>query len=291
MQRFFLMWLVSCWLLAPLTTVAAGPLDQPGVPGDDPTIVGWATGFRDYLPADDLDDSWQVPEKSLGAATGAAADVVSLGERLVGSGQAPGEITLTFDAEIRDRTGFDLVVFENGFAAGGGLFADLAFVEVGTDGAVFARFPAISLTPGLVGDYGVIDPTDLHNLAGAHANAYGTTLGTPFDLAELADAPEVVSGEVDLQDIRFVKIVDVPGGGEYFDAATVWGYDADHPIFDSYPTFGSAGFDLDAVGVIDETAPKSDQDDDTDDDDDDTAELDDADDADDQADQGGCGGA
>ena len=84
---------------------------------------------------------------------------------------------------------------------------------------------------------------------------------------DLADDPAVQSGAVDLQNIRYVKIVDAPGGGNYFDDAVSFGYAANHPIYDAYPTTGSAGFDVEAVGVVDESATGGQADDDTSDDD------------------------
>ena len=64
-----------------------------------------------------------------------------------------------------------------------------------------------------------------------------------FDLADLEGKPEVEDGSVDLEAITHVKIVDVIGDGTQFDSIG-------DPIYDPYPTTGSAGFDLDAVAVI-----------------------------------------
>ena len=66
-----------------------------------------------------------------------------------------------------------------------------------------------------------------------------------FDLAELAGKPDVVDGTVDLSAITHVKIIDVIGDGSQLDSLG-------DPIYDPYPTTGSAGFDLDAIGVINE---------------------------------------
>ena len=100
----------------------------------------------------------------------------------------------------------------------------------------------------LVGTFGALDPTDIHNLAGKHVNNMGTWLGTPFDLADLIADPKVLSGVVNLSNINYVKIIDVVGNGSTFDS---WG----NPIYDPYPTnFEAGGFDLDAVAVLN-TAP------------------------------------
>jgi hypothetical protein len=52
---------------------------------------------------------------------------------------------------------------------------------------------------------------------------------------------------LDLQHIRFVRIVDIIGNGATPDSRG-W------PIFDPTPTVGSGGFDLDAIGVIHQNA-------------------------------------
>ncbi len=121
-------------------------------------------------------------------------------------------------------------------------------MEVSTNGRDFARFPSVSLTPGPVGAYGTIEASNVHNLAGKHPNANGVCTGTPFDLDDLAGHPLVVSGAVDLNDIRYVRIVDVPGNGSFFDDATAclapgtgpkWThYPQNHPIYDMWPTLG-----------------------------------------------------
>jgi hypothetical protein len=56
--------------------------------------------------------------------------------------------------------------------------------------------------------------------------------------------------------------VDIPGSGDFFDEATsqidpntwpVWApYTHNHPIYDQWPTWGSGGFDLEAMGVLSE---------------------------------------
>lgn len=242
--------------LLPTIRTLAGPYDEAGIPAADPRVIGWATGYRDYLPADDVDPGWQVPERALGPATGNVNDVVTLGERDVASPAAPGEITLTFDIAIQNRPGIDLAVFENGIVSVGGIMAEFGYVEVSTDGQTWARFPSVSLIPEPVGGYGTIDATQVYNLAGKHVAGEGT----PFDLDDLSSEDAVLDGLVDLDDIQYVKIVDVPGGGNYFDEAASLGYDVDHPIYDAYPTYGSGGFDLEAIAVFDENAAPADDD-------------------------------
>jgi hypothetical protein len=144
--------------------------------------------------------------------------------------------------------GADLAVFENAgtFFDDPFVFAELAFVEVSSDGTHFARFPAVSLnteSDGLITPFGRafagVDSTNINNLAGYHPQGFGT----PFDLADLASNPAVVDGLVDLGAISFVRLVDIPGDGSVVDSLG-------NPILDAWLTAGSGGFDLDAVGVI-----------------------------------------
>lgn len=212
----------------------------------NPIFVGWATGYINYLPADGVSATWQTPEEALGEVTGSNTDIVSLGDLSqddIDSGAAPGEITLTFDSAITNGDGFDFAVFENGFWSGSGMFAELGYVEVSTDGEYWAQFGSVSLTEGLVGGYGTIDPTDVYNLVGKHANAYGTSEGTGFNLDDLISNELVLAGLVDLNEINYVKIIDIPGSGDYLDSDG-------NPIYDAWETWGSGGVDLEAVGVI-----------------------------------------
>lgn len=253
-----------------------------------PLFRGWASGCLQYLPSDSdwfPNFGWNDPTHALGPATGNPFDITSLGdldEQELAAGVWPGSITLTFGDPkqpediryIRNGRGYDFAVFENGilsqFNTGGGsvagkMMAELAFVEVSTDGFVFARFPSVSLTAGRVGPYGTIDVTDVYNLAGKHPNADSVCVGTPFDLDDLRDHPLVREGRVDLERICFVRIVDIPGSGAFMDQAREFvdpaTYDPNsmphfspyltgHPIYDAWLTFGSGGFDLEAVGVL-----------------------------------------
>ena len=212
----------------------AGPYPpEAGQPGstaihmDDPVFVGWATGYIDYIAGSNVDATWQNPERALGKASGTSHDVVSLGRG--------GQITLTFNPPIKDGEGWDFAVFENSFSD---TFLELAYVEVSSNGQDFVRFDSISLTPEPIGGFGSADPTDIDGLAGKYRQGYGM----PFDLQDLTDKPEVLSANVNLDQIAYVKIMDIVGDGTYFDSST-------HVIYDPYPTVSSAGFDLDAIGV------------------------------------------
>lgn len=214
--------------------LSAGPhAPGPGEAGttairaDDPRIVNWASSVVEYLPGDDLEAQWMDESEALGAVeppeSADVGSVVSLGRG--------GSLTLAFGRPIIDGPGHDFAVFENAFS---GSFLELAFVEVSADGETFVRFPAVSLTGSDVGPFGLIDPTDVDGLAGK----YPIGQGVPFDLADLgAVAPATVG---------FVRLVDVVGGTSLDSRGEV--------IHDPFPTIGSAGFDLDGVGVIQEEA-------------------------------------
>ncbi|MCE5302958.1 MAG: DUF4465 domain-containing protein [Planctomycetaceae bacterium] len=166
------------------------------------------------------------------AGTGKADNgVVSLGDG--------GYAVLTFDRAITNGDGYDFAVFENAF---NDTFLELAFVEVSTDGANYFRFPSVSQTStdSQVGSFGSVDATNLYDLAGKYRVYYGT----PFDLDELVG----VSDLLDVDNVRYVKVVDVVGSIADECAA----YDSlGNKVNDPWPTgFASSGFDLDAVGVI-----------------------------------------
>jgi hypothetical protein len=94
-----------------------------------------------------------------------------------------------------------------------------------------------------VGPYGSVDATNVYNLVGKHVNAYGSSWGTPFDLDNLASDPLVVNGTVDLNNIRYVRLIDIAGDGSQLDSLG-------HPIYDGWVTWGSGGADIDAMGSI-----------------------------------------
>lgn len=214
--------------VAPVFPPAAGQEGSTAVAKDDPSIVAWATGIDEVVYGDDVDEQWRVPENALGPAEGTSMDVLVLGRG--------GSVTLAFDEPIFNAFGPDFAVFENSFSD---TFLELGYVEVSSNGVDFVRFDAFSLTPEPVGGFGNVDPTRIRGFAGKYRQGFGT----PFDLEDLKGKPEVVDGTVDLSNIQYVKIVDVIGDGSETDAEG-------RPIYDPYPTSGSAGFDLDAVAVL-----------------------------------------
>jgi hypothetical protein len=219
-------------LLATAAAALAGP--YPGPPNtqgtssdaihmDSALFVSWAKGHLDYDWGTNVSSSWRTPAKAYGKATGDVFDIVCLGDN--------GTITMFFPHPIKDGAGADFAVFENSFSITPTGFFELAFVEVSSDGVNFFRFPSDSLTPAATN---AIDPTNVSGLAGKYPAGYGT----PFDLAALEASPFLDKGN-----IRFVRLIDIFGNGSAKDSSG-------DPIYDPYPNTGSAGFDLDAIGVI-----------------------------------------
>lgn len=169
------------------------------------------------------------PTAALGAEDGA---LVTLG--------AAGSITVSFADPIANGPGIDLRVYENPLVLPefGGNYVDLGFVEVSSNGADFARFPAVSQVPEPTGAFGLVDPALVSGFAGV--NPFDV-----FDLSDLLGLPQVTSGAVDLGAIRYVRIVDVIGDGSTADSLG-------NPIYDPYPSAGNAGVDLDAIAAVPE---------------------------------------
>lgn len=202
---------------------AAGQTGSLAIRLDDPRIQSWAVEVRSYHPGADLDETWQDPDRALGPASGDPLDITGLGRG--------GSIEFVWPFPLANGPGPDIAIFENSF---GDRFLELAHLEVSSDGLHWQRFPSISQTPDAVGTFGVTDPTHLHGLAGK----YRAGFGTGFDLSALPGNPLV-----DRDAIRFVRLIDVVGDGTDLDSLG-------RPIYDPYPTFGSAGFDLDGVAVL-----------------------------------------
>ena len=204
----------------------------------DGGFVSWASlvisldrGYQDY----------RQPELGLaslgspGDCLGSAGTAVSLGDG--------GTITLGFDVEITNGAGGGFVVFENGFEWNG-VFMELGFVEVSSNGVDFSRLPALCRRTTQPGPWDRSDPDLFYNLAG---NFVG---GTGFDLQDLiiADDPNVAGGVVDPDHIIFVRIVDVIG--DVADGGATQDY-LGRAAADPYPTAGeSCGMDLTGVAVI-----------------------------------------
>ena len=212
---------------------AAGQEGSTAIYMDDDSFISWATDWENYIVGTNVDEQWQTPEKALGAAIGTSGDIVCLGRG--------GNITMTFDTAVKNGEGNDFAIFENSFSD---TFLELAYVEVSTDGINFVGFDNDSMTLEPVTGFGTIDPTDITGFAGKYRQGYGT----PFDLQDLAGRQEVLDDSVNLANINYIRLIDITGDGTCFDTSG-------DVIFDPYPTTGSAGFDLDAIGVINERGP------------------------------------
>ena len=270
MLRSILCWLVIMCLWCAPRMVLAGPFsghsNDPGRPDSsihftDPAISAWATSVVNYSPAPGVNLEFQDTSNVLGPADATTTQfpnvsTVSLGDldqTQISAGAAPGSITLATQQPVSDRSGPDFAVFENSFDgtfAGDAslVFGEMAYVEVSSDGVTFARFSSLytnletELNTSFGRDFAFFDPTNVNNLAGKHLAGWGT----PFDLADLLGDAAIIASEVDLSNISFIRLIDVPGSGDFFDALG-------NPIFDSWVSQQSGGLDLDAIGFLSTT--------------------------------------
>lgn len=202
------------------------------------------------------------PSKALGGPLGSGSLNGSTDVYCLGVG---GSITLSFGAGlIADQSGPDFTIFENPIYANEDPstdFAELMFVEVSSNGVDFARFPVTSHTPAPIGPYGTLNPADVSGFAGVRPvlvnvntnsiNPFDPAVsgGDPFDLSALINDPLVKQNQVNLNQIRFVRLVDVLGNGASFDSSG-------RPIYD--PTGpGTNGADVDSLAVIHGVLPQN----------------------------------
>jgi hypothetical protein len=218
------------------------PAGQPGTTAmykDSSAFVAWASGCRVTRGYEDLSNPSQgfasVGDSSMATGKAQTNAVVSLGDG--------GSAVCIFPKGISNGPGVDFAVFENSIDD---TFLELAFVEVSSDGGTsFHRFPSRSLTDTSTqtNGFGTTDATKINNLAGKYRAGYGT----PFDLQELANIPSL-----NINAITHVRIVDVVGSINPLYATRD---SQNNKVNDPWPTpFASSGFDLDAVGVIHESA-------------------------------------
>lgn len=218
----------------------AGQEGSTAIYYDSDLFVAWATGVDLTRGHVDITDPELEHNGSNYASYGSPADALGIADNMVVSLGDAGVAVLTFDRPIGNGDGYDFAVFENAF---NDTFLEIAFVEVSSDGENFFRFPSHSetQTETQVGGFGSLDATYLNNFAGK----YRAFFGTPFDLDELEENPLLNKNS-----ITHVKVVDVVGtiDPQY---ATYDSYG--NKVNDPFPTpFYSSGFDLDAVGVINE---------------------------------------
>ena len=209
--------------------------ETTAIPFDDPRIVSWALEVVSYEPgSNDIEERWMQPTLALGPAGTNPTQVLVLGNG--------GSATLYFEPPIADGEGWDFVVFENSFAADS--FLELAFVEVSSDGVHFVRFDSAALGTGQSCTSCSQRAAELGGLAGT----YPVGQGSPFDLAALRNAPDVRNQTIDLSAISYVRVIDVVGDGSSLDS---FGREIIDPLDDG-PT---GGFDLDAIGVLNNRSP------------------------------------
>jgi Domain of unknown function (DUF4465)/Secretion system C-terminal sorting domain len=226
---------------APLFSPLGGQAGSTAISKSDVAIINWAQACTVTRGPQDISSNasplatFGTEANATGAATGTT--LLSLGDG--------GSAVLTFEHPIKNGTGADFAVFENGFTNGDLLFAELAFVEVSSDGETFFRFPAVSNTDASLQteNFSYTDPQLLYNLAGSAQANYGT----PFDLQELSGI-----AELDINKITHVKIVDVVGSIDTLYST----FDKNgNAVNDPWKTdFISGGFDLDAVAVLHENS-------------------------------------
>lgn len=197
------------------------------------------------------------PNNVLGGPQGGGVQFGSLHVHSLGTS---GSITLGFDVRLRNGPGADFTVFENGFGFSGGIFAEVVAVDVSTNGVDWATFPTSYAGPqGPLPAFGTSPMGTYSGLAGGMpvaANVASNTIdpldpvvsgGDSFDLDELRTHPLVLSGSIDLDDIRYVRLQDV-AEGTLADRQGRW-------IWDHGGATGSA--DIDAIAVLQSDATHS----------------------------------
>lgn len=183
---------------------------------------------------------------------GGSEDVLNIG---VG-----GSVTVEFvDNVIYDGPGPDFTVFENPFYIGGDfsrVYLEPGIVFVSSDNDSYTSFPADYEMPEEVPPGGDDDPDHYHYIAGIRpvfSNPENgidpldpdISGGDSFDLADIALQAE--KDGVDINNIRFIKIVDVIRREDR-------DVDGDIIIGTSNPLVN--GFDLDAIAAINSKIPE-----------------------------------
>ncbi|MFV0501473.1 MAG: DUF4465 domain-containing protein [Bacteroidales bacterium] len=194
---------------------------------DDSNIISWAIGVevnRGYQgTSTTILASFGKSYMAQGKPDGTSTKAVSLGRQ--------GEAIITFDRPIINGNSYDFAVFENGF---NDTYLELAYVEVSSNGIDYFRFPSTSFSSS----EGDVHPTKLNNLAGK----YKVGWGTPFDLDSIANHPQL-----DKMNIRFIKLVDVDGGGDLDSHGNII-----HEMSSNGP---GTGFDLTGICILNGEKP------------------------------------
>lgn len=191
------------------------------------TQSSFATKVHAYLPGPGVGVGFDDPTKALGPPNGAgrtsgSLDVVSLG--------ASGSLTIGFDRPLTNGPGADFIVFENAFIVGLEIecYAEVAFVEVSSNGVDFARFETSYVGPATaIGPYGALLPGTWGGVAGTTPTLANPTThpeidprdparagGDAFDLEALRAHPLALRGRLNIYRVTHVRIVDIEDGKE-----------------------------------------------------------------------------
>ncbi|HPS82780.1 MAG TPA: T9SS type A sorting domain-containing protein [Bacteroidales bacterium] len=234
----FLFLIQLCFFAKAQYPPAAGQAGSTAIAHDSSCFIDWSTGCSIVRGFVNISDTTILAASSNRATYGAESDVAGIADNVVVSLGDGGIADIFFTVPLSDGNGFDFAVFENPLTD---TFLELAFIEVSSDGIHFFRIPAYSLTDTVTqtNGFGATDPTKIHNLAGK----YRALFGTPFDIAE---APDTALLRKD--SITVVRLIDVIGSIDPIYASRDF---ENRIVNDPFPTpFESCGFDLDAVGVI-----------------------------------------
>ena len=200
----------------------------------------------DVRPADQpIGPAWTNCSNALGPAEGDNGHVVSLGDldqAQIDAGGSPGRITLEFRSAHCRPGGAGLRGFRERICLA--IRARNGFRRAGLRGRVERRhelsrvFRAVSLqtletinTNLPVGAWRRTSMRVRSTIWRASTSTTATPGGRRFDLRDLRWHPSVVGGQVDLSGIRFVRLVDIPGSGDFQDHSL-----PAPPVFDGWVT-------------------------------------------------------
>lgn len=214
-----------------------GPAETPGsdaISANDHRFKSWANKIASLSRGPVF-----LENPGMGHATAGLAEF-ALGKpdfQIISLGDG-GAMTLQFPNAISNGPGPDFAVFENSFSDS---FLELAKVLVSSNGIDFFEFPSFSETDTSA-QIGAFDSLRAENIQGL-AGKYRAGFGTPFDLETIEN-----NSNLDKMNIQYVQVIDVVGSVK---PGLSTRDSKGRPINEPYPTpFPSSGFDLDAIGVI-----------------------------------------
>ena len=142
LMRLFFLSFVS--VLGLVNAAQAGPFDNIAIPASD--IRAWANEVVSFQPTTS-GSAVGTESNALGRADSTFVSLGELDASQIAQQDAPGSITLSLPFAITNGQGWDFAVFENAgnFFTEPVFFAELAYVEVSSNGTDFVRFPSTSL--------------------------------------------------------------------------------------------------------------------------------------------------